>query len=218
MTEAEWLACDDVASLLKHLDEKPSARKFRLWACACCRMIFAWLVDSRSRAAVEVAEGYADGLRSEAELKKADRRAERAADVLGGPPACAAMWAAHDKPDYYTCAELADDVARSFGDRGSGELIDARRRLAHLAREVFGNPSHPVAPASLLHFPVLSIALAAYEERALPSGHLDNARLLVLSDALEEAGCTDADILSHLRSVGPHVRGCWALDFVLAKN
>jgi hypothetical protein len=64
----------------------------------------------------------------------------------------------------------------------------------------------------------VSLAQAAYDERNLPSGHLDNARLAVLSDALEEAGCTDADILSHLRSPGLHVRGCWALDLVLAKE
>ncbi len=60
------------------------------------------------------------------------------------------------------------------------------------------------------------LAEIAYQERLLPSGHLDPARLAVLSDALEEAGCTDAEILSHLRSRGPHVRGCWALDLVLA--
>jgi hypothetical protein len=36
-------------------------------------------------------------------------------------------------------------------------------------------------------------------------------RLAVLSDALEEAGAA-AEILDHLRSPGPHTRGCWALD------
>jgi hypothetical protein len=34
----------------------------------------------------------------------------------------------------------------------------------------------------------------------------------VLADALEEAGCTDADLLGHLRGPGPHFRSCWALD------
>src|SRR5262249_3553775 len=37
----------------------------------------------------------------------------------------------------------------------------------------------------------------------------------VLADALEDAGCTDAKLIRHLRSEGPHVRGCWALDSVL---
>jgi len=40
----------------------------------------------------------------------------------------------------------------------------------------------------------------------------------VLADALEEAGCTDADLLNHLRSPTPHVRGCWALDLILGKR
>ncbi len=65
---------------------------------------------------------------------------------------------------------------------------------------------------------VAALAMPAYDERLLTSGHLDPARLAVLSDALEEAGCTDADILTHLRSPGHHVRGCWALDLVLGKG
>jgi hypothetical protein len=39
-----------------------------------------------------------------------------------------------------------------------------------------------------------------------------------LASALEDAGCRDAELLAHLRSPGPHVRGCWALDAVLGKN
>jgi hypothetical protein len=42
-------------------------------------------------------------------------------------------------------------------------------------------------------------------------------RLPHLADALEHAGCTDAELLGHLRSPGPHVRGCWAVDLVLGK-
>jgi hypothetical protein len=64
---------------------------------------------------------------------------------------------------------------------------------------------------------IKAIAQAAYDERRLPSGELDTARLAILSDALEEAGCTDA-ILHHLRSPGPHVWGCWALDHLLARE
>jgi len=40
----------------------------------------------------------------------------------------------------------------------------------------------------------------------------------VLADALEDAGCADADLLEHLRSPGPDVRGCWALDLVPGKG
>jgi hypothetical protein len=47
---------------------------------------------------------------------------------------------------------------------------------------------------------------------------MDPARLAVLADALEDAGCTDAELPGRLRGPGPHVRGCWAVDFVLGKS
>ena len=52
----------------------------------------------------------------------------------------------------------------------------------------------------------------------LPSGHQAAARLAVLADTLEEAGCSDSDLLGHLRGPGPHVRGCWVVDLVLGKG
>ena len=62
------------------------------------------------------------------------------------------------------------------------------------------------------------LAEAAYDRRHLPSGELDPARLAVLADALEEAGCTDPDLLDHLRGPGPHYRGCWVIDLLLGKQ
>jgi hypothetical protein len=60
---------------------------------------------------------------------------------------------------------------------------------------------------------------AIYPGRQLPSGYLDSQRLAVLADALEEAGCADPDILGHLRQPDlVHVRGCWSVDLVLAKE
>jgi hypothetical protein len=46
----------------------------------------------------------------------------------------------------------------------------------------------------------------------------DFGGLPVLADALEEVGCTDADLLAHCRSGGGHLRGCWAVDLVLSKG
>jgi hypothetical protein len=90
---------------------------------------------------------------------------------------------------------------------------------AELARCIFGSPFHPVPHIDPTWLAwgggtVKRLAEAAYEERQLPAGTLDVARLAVLADALEEAGCNDAGLLGHLRSEGPHVRGCWALDLV----
>jgi hypothetical protein len=91
--------------------------------------------------------------------------------------------------------------------------------MAALLRCIFGNPIRPVSLAPAWLTPaVLQLAQKAYDNRLLPSGLLDNTRLAVLADALEEAGCDNADILSHLRGPGPHVRGCWVVDAILGKT
>ncbi len=41
-------------------------------------------------------------------------------------------------------------------------------------------------------------------------------KLPVLGDALEESGCTDAELLDHCRNPGEHGSGCWAVDQLLA--
>jgi hypothetical protein len=93
---------------------------------------------------------------------------------------------------------------------------------AALLRDLFGTPFRPVAlDPSWLAWEggtVVRLAQAAYDNRKLPEGHLEPDRLAVLADALEDAGCTHADLLGHLRSPGPHVRGCWAVDLLLGKG
>jgi hypothetical protein len=108
---------------------------------------------------------------------------------------------------------------------GRGAPTHAAERQAQAAalRDIFGNPfRHPPAidPAWLAWQggTVAQLAQAAYTERTLPEGTLDPTRLALVADALEDAGCTDAELLGHLRGPGPHVRGCWALDLVLGKS
>jgi hypothetical protein len=64
---------------------------------------------------------------------------------------------------------------------------------------------------------VVALAQAAYDNRDRFAGTLDPARLTALADALEVAGCADADLLGHLRGPGQHVRGRWAVDLLLGK-
>ena len=54
--------------------------------------------------------------------------------------------------------------------------------------------------------------------RELPGDHLDRSRHAILADVLEEAGCSDTDVLGHLRGPEPHVRGCWVVDLLLHKE
>jgi len=69
----------------------------------------------------------------------------------------------------------------------------------------------PVLNPAWLTPTVQSIAACIYQDRAFD-------RLPILADALEEAGCTNADVLLHCRQPGEHVRGCWVVDLVLGKK
>ena len=92
-------------------------------------------------------------------------------------------------------------------------------RRAALLRDILGNPWRPVTVDRCWLTPtVLSLAQDAYDQRDEASDHLDPVRLAILADALEEVGCTETDILAHLRSPGPHVRGCWVIDLILCRQ
>jgi hypothetical protein len=45
----------------------------------------------------------------------------------------------------------------------------------------------------------------------------DFAGLVVLGDALEAAGCDDAEVLAHCRAPGPHGEHCWVVDALKAE-
>ena len=94
---------------------------------------------------------------------------------------------------------------------------DAARRAARV-RDIIPYPPRKRPSFSSAAADVLSIAQATYTRGVRPTGELENLRLSVLADALDEAGCADTAILGHLRSAGPHVRGCWALDLILGKE
>jgi hypothetical protein len=84
-----------------------------------------------------------------------------------------------------------------------------------LLRDIFGNPFRPptIDPVWITRNggAVPKLAQAIYAQRRFQD-------LPVLIDTLEEAGCTNADILAHCRQPGGHVRGCWVVDLLLGKE
>lgn len=228
MTESEWLACSDPSPMLEFLRGKESDRKFLLFACACCRIVWYLLRDERSRKAVEVGELFADAAADKQrydatfiEAEKCSKSISRSSRKSRGrrptPKVLSAANAATSlcSPGTHyriTAAICINAILNATG--GSAEL-----QLCALLRDCIGNPYRPISINSAWQTPtILSLAQAAYDNRNLPDGTLEDDRLTILADALEEAGCQDADILGHLRSPGPHVRGCWALDLVLGKE
>jgi hypothetical protein len=211
MTEAEWLACTDPKLMLEFLRDRSSERKRGLFAAACCRRVWHLLKDERSRAAVEVAERYVDDAATDREKLDAEMGAEAADQALAARGRDTATSRAALSAYCVTCFgagwDFAYSTASSAADAARADGTEANQ-LA-LLRCVFGNPFRPltVSPAWQT-LQVVALAQAAYEERVMPSGNLDTARLSVLADALEEAGCTNPDTLDHLRGEGPHVRVC----------
>jgi hypothetical protein len=96
--------------------------------------------------------------------------------------------------------------------RAAQEAVAAETAAqAALLRDIFGNPFRPVDAEPWPRPDVAYLAESIYDEH-------DFDRLPELADAVEDAGCTDADLLRHLRGPGPHVRGCWALDLLTQKS
>lgn len=216
MTEAEWRACTDPAPMLHWLDPGYSERRWRLFACACCRHLW-HLLSEAERAILEAVERCADGLLPAEELY-ATAGVHRIAGVPNYVPG-------HIQHGYRAVLEAASPHAwfrarnaRAFvvdalrAAAGPAERVLEWRRPSDLLRCLFGNPFHPVT-LDLSWYPpkVVQLAQAIYDERAFD-------RLPLLADALEEAGCTNAAILAHCRDSGEHVRGCWVLDLLLGKE
>jgi hypothetical protein len=203
MTESEWLKSNDPDAMLEHILGWTSERKLRLFACACCRRIWALLKKEQLRHAVETSERYADGQALLKELKAArDAVWQRSGEGL------AAYTTTHPR-GAQTIKGLRAAAA------AAGGFLAERAAQADLLRDVVGNPFRTVElnPAWLTwnDGTVRYMAEAIYEERTFE-------QLPILADALEEAGCADAEILQHCRKPGVHVRGCWVLDLLLGKE
>jgi hypothetical protein len=229
MTEADWNGCTDPHAMLQFLQGRASDRKLRLFAAACCRLVWDDLTAHRSRRAVEAAEKHADGLATDADLLWAHSQALSAASDfrarLGGRRLVNRDGPTIQEGRLFFAGQAAH-AHRPFLLGWLGWLrhdAELGSSSPALLRDLFGPlPFRPRDMASSVRTwnggTVLRLAEAAYAERQLPAGTLDPGRLAVLADALEEAGVTDAELLGHLRGPGPHVRGCWALDLLLDRG
>jgi hypothetical protein len=223
MTEAEWLGSYDPPTMLQFLRANYGAsdRKQRLLSVACCRQIGNLLTDERSQKAVEVAEQFAEDQTSTEELAHAHQAAQEACtkflNLANKWDDCAMAAGAVADASYSGAAFVVSVSYRSstLGDIGSDKesLSRARRSVvAELVRDVFGNPFCPVAfSPSWRTDTVVTLARLMYEAREFSA-------MPILADALQDAGCDNADILAHCRGDGPHVRGCWVVDLVLGKE
>jgi hypothetical protein len=208
--------------MLEYLRGKASDRKLRLFACACCRRMWNLLTDERSRKAVEAAEQFADGEIEASTLAAAHAAAWPVPTTSSDAayyPGQAALCAAAPKPVLlvlgYANKAVALTQARHLSGNWNKQLEQGWTASCDLLREMYGNPFGPVSldPTMLTWNggTVPKLAQVIYDDRRFSD-------LPILADALEEAGCDNAEILSHCRQPGPHVRGCWLVDLLLGKE
>src|SRR5262245_47176460 len=210
MTEVEWLGARDPDTLLTMLPPPVSDRKLRLFVAAAHRHLWHLLTDLERRVPT-AAEQFLEG--------KITRDQFDAAYRGNG------LFPGEDRaplPAEYPVERALGEVEYITEDAGGADLDSVVAAQAQLVRDILGNPPRPVGCAPAWRTgeggEVMRLAEAIYEGRRLPDGTLEPGRLAALADALERAGCTNEDLLSHLRTPGPHVLGCWAIDLVLGRE
>jgi hypothetical protein len=198
VTESEWLACTDPLELLDCVGAPLEGRKTFLLQAACFRRQWERLPEA-ARDWTRLAEAAAEGKATRKALDDAFDALEAALNELGPPG------------EFVALLDLAWGMwtAEWVGlDEADGAFMVERAAQAALVRDIFPSPFRPtVLVPKWRTRAVLDLA------RAADAGAFD--ALPVLGDALEEAGCDNADVLGHCRGPGPHVRGCWLVGLLL---
>jgi hypothetical protein len=223
MTEAEWLTSGDAQKMIRSLPRSTwGERRGRLFTVACSSQLRV-LPDDSLTGVIETSERFADGQADDAELCAAIEKANAAVEWearhdMTSPRSHAAeviaAAAAFPAEEYTAISELLACLRAEHGSRRGIRAVLARTNqvLAGLVRDLACNPFRPVTFApSWRASTAVALAGQMYESR-------DFSAMPILADALQDAGCDSADVLDHCRGAGPHVRGCWVVDLVLAKE
>lgn len=226
-TEKDWLHGHDAIAMAASLQGQVSERKLRLLACACCRQLENVAGTDWSRAALVAAENFAEGRLSLEDLDTVRHHLLDAtawvsewADETAEENAVRAIRAVLYPKAGYALRDVLDALERTAHLSGTTEtdcLERSRRemrRQAEVIREVIGNPARPtVIEAAWQQWHggcLVRLATEIHDARAFHDVPL-------LGDVLEDAGCTDTDLLAHCRDAGWHALGCWVVDGILGK-
>jgi hypothetical protein len=202
MTEAEWLACTDPTPMLEYLRGKARYRKLRLFVVGCCYREYG---QSTVRPDFEVVEKLADGQTTLDEVRK-----------HWLPPGSVNEFAWPERPfEWATYFVSSCPMSEEVEEKNPDGRYPVAMKVPPIISDVFGNPFRPVTidPTMLTWNggTVPKLAQVIYDERRFSD-------LPILADALEEVGCSEPAILTHCRSGGEHVRGCWVVDLLLGRE
>lgn len=213
MNEQEWLKCENSEEMVEFVRSDTTKRKLQLFAGACFRRLSHLLPDSRQLQAIELLENAP----TDAEVLQRAGRLTRSAmpsseDSFGGK--------CRDRDDPYFVALMLFREFRSsstghhaaFAARGLADGGIAERQIqTRILHCIFGPLLfRAISVEATFVTPVIrDLAHLIYHEQNF-------AKLPMLGDLLRQSGCNDADILDHCQQPGPHVRGCWVIDLLMA--
>ena len=212
MTEAEWLAYDSHHLPPAGFGRYISERKLRLFSCGCCRRVWDHL-NEFDRGFIESAERIIDGTEDVLDVGRVNEVTQKW-NYVGSPPTWMFLGSVFLDRWSRPPTQVQWFISHLF-QPGEGQDTAARRSESQsqlvLLRDIAGNPFRPVAFSPEWRTDTaVTLARQMYESREFSA-------MPILADALQDAGCDSHDILSHCRSEGPHVRGCWVCDLVLGK-
>ncbi len=229
MTEREWLTAERPWQMINFARERASARKLRLFSCACCRSALNEFAPGIAERALVAAELFADSALKtgtlehvlhtlDASASAAGRDANSIGYLLHLLDACRVACFPSNPGD------MARDVAQSAayaaadlplfasGSREPAELLAEFAAQCELLRCIIGNPFAPVSfDPGWRTSDAVALAQSMYESR-------DFSAMPILADALQEAGCENEQVLAHCRDARDHARGCWVCDALLARS
>ncbi|MFO0802381.1 MAG: hypothetical protein U0791_04565 [Gemmataceae bacterium] len=208
MTESEWLLATPPL-MMHHIKQvcPASIRTLRLLAVAWTRYLETLSDYADSKHVSHLGEEVVEGRQSLDDLWE---DSVRGWGFEGDWSIANCVLAANDGLDnaIRTSMHLSEDRGQKAGLDVSERPVVARL----LIQCVLGNPFRSVEfSPDWLTSTVVTIARTMYDSRYY-------SPMLLLADALQDAGCENEDILNHCRSGGPHVRGCWVVDLILGKE
>src|SRR5262249_34070245 len=205
------LAHRDARAYYKILNDLQRARQVAdasYWAGIGCKYVAAPDPHFRDKAAIRAAE-YA----CLAAYRALSAAYDRDSDAFVATPSCEPLPLEHTP--IHVIAERARQGVHFGVDSHEQAAFTVELAQAEVLIDMLAHPTLPcrIDPAWLTwnNGAVGKLAQAFYQERNWFS-------LPILADALEEAGCTSAELTAHLRELRRHVRGCWALDLLLGRN
>lgn len=219
VTEAEWLTCDDPLEMFSRFVRpmKSGRRRLDLLCIACVRLVWHLLDHPALKLPFDWLEMH-PGER----VRPLDGHM---GDLFQGPAKVLYDWRyRHDLGLNTFAVHIAHDLWADFYEYAFDNLgkdsdydlsvlhEDPSIVLPAVMREIFGNPFRPV----MLDPEWRTTTAAALAEWIYASR--DFSAMPVLADALQDAGCNNADVLDHCRGSGPHVRGCWVVELVLGRG